>query len=386
MHAVNYVAPVDQTGYASAARGYIRLLRNAGVEVREVPLSPGPGLGLWYECGDPESALAERATTVLHCVPEYYPALVRWLRQRGVQGPFAGMTVWETSSLPPHWPGLLNQMDAVIVPSTWNRQVFTSSGVGVPIHVVPHVSEFDGAPAEPSIVQRFTRGLPALEGRFVFYSIGAWSHRKGNDLLLKAFRMAFSGRRDVALVLKTSPVSQDSNRPLWRRCLSRAAGDERLRRKLMADGIQNVFALTGELDPKMIRALHTVGQCYVTMTRGEGWGLGLYEAALFGKPMIAPRQGGHRAYLHDHAYGGLVDGREVNVRPPGKNGSYRPNQRWFEPNPADAARKMRYVVENYAAALDAAATIRRELQDTHREDRIAGQLLLALGAVESASA
>lgn len=386
MRAVNYVAPQDQTGYACAAAGYLRLLRGNAVDVRYVPLEPGAGLGLWYECGRAAAELAPDAPTILHCVPEYLPPLMRWLREKRVHGPVIAMTVWETSQLPPHWAGLLNLADALIVPSAWNRVVFLESGVRVPVHVLPHVSEFAGEAANPLAAEEFRSSLPAsFEHRFLFYSIGAWNRRKGNDLLVRAFVRAFAGRGDVGLLLKTTANSQDCGGSRIKRVASRLAGAERLRRRVMSGQIPGVAALTGSWSADAMRVLHTAADSYATLTRGEGWGMGLYESAFLGKPWVAPREGGHRSYLPDETWPGLVGGRSVPVRVPG-NRSYLSEQRWFQADIDDAARCMRDAVSRYDELKVKAGQAARRLHETHSEDRLAQQLLLCLDLVKQAGA
>jgi glycosyltransferase involved in cell wall biosynthesis len=376
---VSYLAPDDNTGYACAAQGYIHLLRQAGVAVQYIPMRPGNTLGLWYQCDDlPGVSPAEIGVNILHAVPEYYPHLIAWLRQRGSKGPMVGMTVWETSRLPAHWPALLNALAAVVVPSEWNRDVFRQSGVTVPIHVLPHTSDFQGIPAASEELDVLRARLPSLQGRYLFYSIGAWSHRKGNDLLLRAFRRAFGSRNDVALILKTTPNSQDFSKGRWERALRRLSTAERMRRRALSGGFTNVFPITEELTRAEMRALHTLGECYVSCARGEGWGLGLYEALFYGKPCIAPDKGGHRHYLRDNHYTGLVNSRTITVRSPGANDSYRPDQQWFEISVIEAARKMQQFRSDPIAALNLAQPLSKEIKSFFSAKRIQDAMLRLL--------
>jgi glycosyltransferase involved in cell wall biosynthesis len=360
---VNYVAPSDNTGYACAAAGYMQILREAGVQLRFQPLHPGPGLGLWYECSQLAEPLDPDAVTVLHTVPEYYAPLTQWLRKQGVYGPIIGMTVWETSRIPAHWPELLNAVGAVVVPSAWNRQVFRECGVSVPIFQVPHASQFSGAKADDRAVQSLRSRLPDLSKRFVFYSIGTWSHRKGNDLLVHAFRKAFAGRNDVALVIKTSHKSLDPPRSRGARGLRRLAGIQCLHQKVLQGKVPGITLLTDDLSEEEMRALHTIGNCYASCARGEGWALGLYEALLFENPVLAPREGGHREYLQDDAFEGFLPGASTCVRTPGRDDSYSSDQRWYEIDVAAAAQQMVRVVED-------ASQIRRAVQKQAAEIRI----------------
>ena len=375
---LNYIAPLDHTGYACAATGYIKLLREAGVSVHVQPLQPGPGLGLWYECASSAEILDPHAVTILHAVPEYYAPLKQWLYQRGVCGPVVGMTVWETNQIPTDWPAILNELHAVIVPSAWNRRVFQQCGVRVPVFEVPHVSQFGGVRASETGVQALRARLPNLHGKFVFYSIGAWTIRKGNDLLIRAFLRAFAMRDDVALVLKTSPVSFDSPRPRWQRALRRVARTRDLHQELMRGHVPGVTALTEDLPEEEVRALHTIGDCYVSCARGEGWALGLYEAILFGNPVLAPQAGGHRDYVPDSNFEGLLPGKSTAVRTPGHDGSYTADQEWFEIDVAQAAQKMFIARADASSLRSAVRTLSEENRCLLNRDKILTDLLTAL--------
>ena len=390
---LNYVAPADHTGYACAAAQYLRLLAEADVEVHFQPLGAGEGLGLWYEPVDlPEgdqtlaaplraaslTPLFADAPTILHIMPEYYAPLSKWLRQRGVRGPILGMTVWETSRLPRHWPALLNVLHGVIVPSEWNAGLFRSSGVTVPVYCLPHVSEFHGAPPEPEHVERLRRRLPDLTGKFVFYSIGAWNVRKGNDLLLRAFLKAFEGRNDVVLVLKTSARSLDPSPPRWQRVLRRMTRSIDPVEAARSMDPSRVLLLTDDLPAGEIAALHALGDCYVTCSRGEGWGLGLYEAVLLDKPAVAPDQGGHRAYIPSDQSMGLYRSRRSSVRTASFDASYTSDQWWVEPDVDAAAQTMQTIESARSQALQQARKLGDQARRSFSRESISVRALTIL--------
>ena len=93
-------------------------------------------------------------------------------------------TMWETTDLPSHWPDLCNQCDAVVVPSTFCKEVFRKSGVEVPIHILPiptDVNKFN--------VVRVNKELEEMtKGKFVFYSIFQWGERKNPKALQSKYR------------------------------------------------------------------------------------------------------------------------------------------------------------------------------------------------------
>jgi len=90
-----------------------------------------------------------------------------------------------------------------------------------------------------------------------------------------------------------------------------------------------------------IEALHRLGDCYVSLTRGEGWGRGAFDAATHGNPAIMTAYGGHLDFLGGSP--GLVDFRMVRVDNPLSN-RHSPKQRWAEPDVDHAAELLRSVL------------------------------------------
>ena len=84
-----------------------------------------------------------------------------------------------------------------------------------------------------------------------------------------------------------------------------------------------------EWGDERIAGLHARGDCYLTLTHGEGWGIGSFDACAYGNPVIATGWGGHMAYLEGSPW--LVDYDLVAVDNERAVGSYAPSQRWGDP-------------------------------------------------------
>ena len=138
------------------------------------------------------------APTVAHLVPEYLPLVRGVLEARPDTGPLVSHTVWETDRVPAHWPALLNDVDLIVVPSEWNRQVFAEGGVTTPSVAVPHVA-CDPVPGSDDAVA----ALDLPDDVIVFYSIGRWDERKAMFHTVRAFLEAFTADDPVVLVVKT---------------------------------------------------------------------------------------------------------------------------------------------------------------------------------------
>lgn len=378
MQGLKYISWGDNTGYAVAAKAYVRALIDAGVALTWTPMLPSENgyaaqtTTRSWPCAKLDSVcnkLLDYDTVLIHTVPEYFPQWIAQERRAGRR--IFGYTVWELETLPEHWPAILNQLDAVIVPCRWNLEVFRHSGVRVPIHVVPHLSQFEEMPAVQAgdrAALRARLGKQISEGeRFVFYNIGFWSHRKAPYLALEAYWRAFDAKDPVLLVIKTSAKDITRWQRHWRNGfrLRHPAPDrsvaERARRSPAAAPV--VVIADESLSDGQMLALHELGDCFVSLTRTEGWGLGAFEAARLGKPVVMTGYGGQLDFL-DPELTRLVDYRLVPVHEPTWSASYRPTDRWAEPSLAQAAEHLRGVFEDRQTAREQA---RRQAERIARE-------------------
>ena len=258
-----------------------------------------------------------------------------------------GYTTWETTRLPHHWPPLLNVMDLLLVPSQWNKDVFRECGVTTPIEVVPHI-------IHPG---PFAKTSSPTE--IIFYTIGPWTARKAMADVLEAYCRAFHLGESVRLIIKTSP--EDFTRSPALRRLGGSLGTasaaiSRILRKHRSHA--PVEVITETLSDAEIDAFHAKGDCFVSLSHGEGWSIPAFDAAAFGNPVINTRFGGPLDYLPEKsAY--LVDCTMTAVQDPRAPRSYARNQNWAVPD------------------LDVAATLMREIYERNDEARARGRGLAA---------
>jgi glycosyltransferase involved in cell wall biosynthesis len=369
--ALRYVAEDAPTGYGDAADRLVRATRGHGtaVEYRGWSNTRGgaePALVPFSRDPLPREHAVDGAPTVAHLVPEYYP-LVRTVVP---DGPFVAHTVWESDRLPRHWPELLNDTDLVIVPTEWNRTVFVDSGVHVPVAIVPHVA---------TAVAPGDRGcaLDVSDDDYVFYTIGRWDERKATFLTVRAYLDAFTAADPVVLVVKTGPRIEmppgewGAGNPLsWTTAWQVAA----LVRDYRNPARVRVEAETWTDD--RIAGLHTRGNCYVTLARGEGWGIGAFDATAYGNPVVATGWGGFLEYL-DAESAFLVDHTLTAVEH-NAFASYSPDQQWAAPDLDHAVEQLRAVVADPGRARGRAEGACARVRECYTPSRVAQQFLDAL--------
>ncbi|NDP43321.1 MAG: glycosyltransferase family 4 protein [Aromatoleum sp.] len=395
---VKFLTYPDHSGYGLAALAYVRGLHNAGVPVwwsplvvrgnRHVAWRPDDGLDelpVACEAADDAAlqdvaALARVAgpkaydTVVFQTVPELWPQLAEPGKRN------VGYTVWETDALPPHWLPLLNAPDSVLVPSAMNRALFERAGVTKRVHTIPHIRRHAWNEISPADSAALRRQLGIPDDHFLFYTIGVWDPRKALADLVAVFAREFSGHDKVSLVVKTStrihPLALDRGPAggigeLVRTIVDRVAAEKGRPPPqvalVAADGVAG----------RAIDTLHATGDCFVSLTHGEGWGMGAFDAAALGKPVLITGYGGPAEYLGPD-YPGLLDYTMVPVSGWSAEASFRLPQRWAQVDPVEAGRTMRRMVARYADFLDPAAIAGERILNRYAEPVVVRQLMAAL--------
>lgn len=330
MPGVKYIGPVfDGSGYAEATRQCVLAIHRQGYPIT---LEPTSYERTRLDLGEAQEILdllvrrdVDYDKVILHGTPDSWVSGGRHELDRYR----IGSTVWETSELHPIWRNRCAGVDEVWVPSTWNRRVFESSGLGAPVEVMPYPMDLPDLAAPPVPLP-----LAVPEETFVFYSVFEWQERKNPAGLIAAYLSAFSGVDDVALVLKTYVGDHETD----------AGGIEgrieAVTSRLRLPHYPQVVPLVANLSAGEMLALHRRGDCFVLLQRAEGWGLPHLEAAACGNPVITPSFGGQTDFVTTET-GYPVDYTLRPVSGMSWNPYYLGTQHWCEPDLAHAARQMR---------------------------------------------
>jgi glycosyltransferase involved in cell wall biosynthesis len=395
---VRFYSFLEPSGYAMAALAHLRGLVNAGIAVQWTMLAHRDsgirvlptGLTAIPEFAAGDAALADLAALaqatalpvahdrVVACtVPELWPQLFD-PRCRAI-----GCTVWETDRLPPHWRGSLACADRIIVPSEHNRVVFERDAPGASISVVPHMRRHAFNDYSADEIAQVRRAFGIDGARTVFYSINAWDPRKDLATLLRAFVRAFTRDDPVALVLKTPPLGYGAP-PYYRRepagDLARAAIDAEA--QALGRAAPAITLLPYEMSGRGVDVLHSIGDAYVSTTHSEGFGLGAFDAAARGRPVLMTGWGGQRDYLgDDSAWPGALPSRmtSVPVWPPDAP-SYWRSQRWASVDVDVVAHALRAYVADPAPHLAAAERIAERIANDFAEPVVAARFVDAVFA------
>jgi glycosyltransferase involved in cell wall biosynthesis len=348
---IRYTAPfLDQSGYGKAARGNILALHEAGVPLNLNPISfenNRPNLGK-----DNETIMGlinngvEYNINLIHSTPEHW-------QNYTVNGVInIGYTIWETSKLHPAWSKYINQtVDKVLVGCEWNKEVFENSGVVKPIGVVPHGISGD------SFNNVTPYNIEGVDNKFMFYSIFQWQERKNPKDLIKAYWHAFTGNEDVVLVLKTYRFGYSDDE-------KKVVRDEIINLKKLTpmSHYPKIILISDMLTEDEMLGLHARGDCYVSLDRGEGFGLCSFTAGACVNPIIVTGWGGATEYAkEDNSY--LVDYTLTPVSGMPQSPWYRGDQVWAQPDVMDAVDHMKFVYFNREVAKDKGNRLRKFINE-----------------------
>ena len=348
MKKINFVSPIKtQMGYAQMARLIWPALKQAGqVGCHDIDMqTTGAELGPVNREMLAAKFNSSPDVTIVNMVP------VLWRRLAG-QSRNIGYTTFEADSIPRDWTQTINSFDCCWTTSEWNKSVMENSGVLKPIRVVTPIAE---APAVTA----------PEEEKFTFLASFQWSERKNPGALIKAFCAAFNGSPDVRLVIKThvSSNAAASSTAVQKDIASLLSGIQTRKPPDIKVNCNIESAIS-------IQKLNASSHAHFSMSHGEGWGLPAWEAALAGKPVIAPGWSATSEWLGSN-YPYKV---RYNMTPvSGVSREISPffdiSMSWAEPHIDDAVDKLRYVVKNYSTAAEVARQRAAELLQEYSEER-----------------
>ena len=272
---------------------------------------------------------------------------------------------WELSEFPEYWRRSFAYLDEVWVPTRFIAEAFAAQSP-VPVRKVP-LPVLPPSPARRTYTRQ-ELGVPKAKFTFLFaFDFHSVVARKNPMGLIEAFRLAFSAGEPVALVIKTINAKLCPRE--WGRLKSAAKG-------------LNVSLIDRAIDREAMNALYDCCDCYVSLHRGEGFGLTLAEAMLARKPVIATGYSGNLDFMNaENSY--LVDYRLAEVGP--GNEPYAPSSLWAEPNIGHAAELMRWVYEHREEAAAKAVRGAETIEKNYAPEVVAQQIKERLSAIAGRS-
>jgi len=330
------------SGLQQAARATAAALRSAGVQTscRDVPA----GVSTVLDNREAWLGLEVHPVTLLNMAPlPHFEACYRrsgLARRSGVYR--IAYWYWELDSVPEAWSRFADLIDEIWAPTPFVAEAMRKT-IPSPIYeMLPGVSIGEIAP-----ISRAQLGLAPDDFVFLFmFDMTSDMERKNPLGLIRAFREAFRRDEKARLVIKIV------------RGLAQEPAFERLKSAAQENGICLINELSSREEAYGYIAM---SDCFVSLHRSEGFGLGLAEAMLLAKPVIATNYSGNLAFMNkDNSL--LVDYDLVSIV---ETGSVYGRQgfQWAHPSESQAAALMRSVFENRDQAMARAERAEAEVAE-----------------------
>jgi glycosyltransferase involved in cell wall biosynthesis len=316
-----------EMGLGQHARNLIAALRSSGFGVRTADVSyltNGPCADQRWS--DLEGKL-EPGWPVIHLYnPDVGAFVIRAFGARSFSRFPRHIAIWnwELEALPPGWARFASLFDEVWAASHFTAQAIANAiGRPCPVLPIPVLAE------ESSGLTRTAFCLPQDRFLFLFmFDMNSAAGRKNPHAVLAAFQDAFPVDQPggPALVIKVLNGSVDPGRMAELRRIS-AGGRLHLIDRPLARG--------------EVLDLQRCCDCFVSLHRAEGFGLGPAEAMRLGKPVISTQWSGTADFVTD-ATAMPIAARLIPVE--GIHGHYV-GQRWADPDHGEAVAAMRCVAQ-----------------------------------------
>ena len=185
---------------------------------------------------------------------------------------------WELEEIPQEWIPVFKEVDEVWVPSEFVKQAMEKHSP-VPVVTIPHCIDLK----TKSSLSRSYFGIPDTAFTFLsMFDTHSIAERKNPFGAITAFKKAFEGSNgEVCLILKVNNAEEVKMDSLIKAIESHP----------------NILIVKGTHSRLEINALLSLTDCFVSLHRSEGFGLGPAEAMYLGKVTIITNWSGSIDYM-----------------------------------------------------------------------------------------
>jgi glycosyltransferase involved in cell wall biosynthesis len=276
------------------------------------------------------------------------------------EGHWVMIQPWEYGRVPKEWVAPMSTLvDEIWVPSRHVFRSFVSSGIPSDrVRVIPNG-------VNTSLFSPDAKPYPlATTRKFKFLFVGGTIWRKGVDILLQAYRDAFSRNDDVVLVIKD--LGQNS--------FYRGQGAGEAIRAIQSDpDAPAILYMTDMLAESDMPGLFTASDCLVHPYRGEGFGLPVLEAMACGVPVIVTAGGATDDFCTDEIGCRVLSQRKGFVS---QDIDFVGGSGWvLEPDVRALGHSMRHVFEHLGEARDKAAKALAHVRTDYTWEKVGTQVL-----------
>jgi glycosyltransferase involved in cell wall biosynthesis len=188
------------------------------------------------------------------------------------------------------FPDSFNGLDEVIVFSDFvHNAIRKHAPPHIPITKIryPFMTDWKIVTSPQSVRERL--GLSDEHFVFLFnFDFFSSYERKNPDAVVRAFSESCSDRKEARLIIKTSGTyAFPKELARLKKCVAQSR---------CAD---HITVVEDSYPRNEFMSLMNAVDCYVSLHRSEGFGLGMFEAMVMGKPVIGTAYGGNLEFMHE---------------------------------------------------------------------------------------
>jgi glycosyltransferase involved in cell wall biosynthesis len=232
---------------------------------------------------------------------------------------------WEFSEITPELRPVITLCDEVWGISKFTAEAFKNN-YGIPVQVLPNSINCVGGIASNRALFSLPQDMYLFSTSFDFNS---FLERKNPNLTVKAFIDAFGVCDNIGLVVKI--INGDLRNLEYRKFIE------------LVSSYKNMYIINKVLEKKDVLVLFNSCDAYISLHRSEGFGFGIAENMMLGKPVICTGFSGNMDFCNQsNAF--LVDYSLVNV----PDGCYQNAKGllWADPSLDSATKLIKEVYEN----------------------------------------
>ncbi|PCJ28243.1 MAG: hypothetical protein COA96_01680 [SAR86 cluster bacterium] len=360
---VNLIAYIRaEMGVGEAARGNANALNAANIPFGILNIEDGNPSRMdnlrWHH---KETLLPEYDINLIHINADHIPNALADLGEHCVANKYnIGYWAWELPEFPDKWLSSFEHLDEIWTPSTFVNDAISMKSP-VPVITIPHAIEL----TSKFLLSKKDLGLP--ENRFLFlcmFDTHSVNERKNPAGAITAFMRAFEKNdTSTALIIKVNNVDENTLNEL---------------EETIAD-YSNIIILGKHLDRDSVDSLLINIDCFLSLHRAEGFGLGPAEAMFLGKVALLTNWSGNLQYMTDS------NCLRVNyqLKKLEKDfGPYEAGQIWAQPDYEHAAELMRKLVSDPALAKSIGENARNTIQTNFSAKAIGSQMKKRLSSIQ----
>ncbi len=275
----------------------------------------------------------------LHLLPSWV-SYSEWAKTYNI-----GYWFWELENFPKKWKYATNIVDEIWVATDYVASAMRKSGKKVV--KIPFPLEFEMPPEEMNKQYFFID--PEKFTYLCSFDFLSSLERKNPQGVIRAFKAAFPKGDDSArLIIKTMNGSSHS--------------EQLIKIEDLIDGDPRIQIREDYLSQEQMRGLIRSSDCYISLHRAEGLGLGLAEAMYMGTPTIATAYSGNLEFMNE-ANSILIPHGLIQIN----EGEYSSGeaQLWAEPDIGVAAQRMKEISSNRALQARIAQIAQNTMHQEH---------------------